>query len=166
MTEPSTPTVVEILHRHLTPTFQMLSNAIRTCPEEIWSAADEGVPLWQQFYHTLFWLDAWARDWDKEFEYPTFHSDEARDLTPGASPVITKAQMEEYMAKVFSDCETLLETVTPELLTRETEAFGKQWTIADRILGQIRHVQHHVGTMHAALKRGTSHTPHWVGFNE
>ena len=93
-------------------------------------------------------------------------SREALDLTPGASPVITKAQMQEYMAKVFSDCEALLETVTPELLTQETKAFGKQWTIADRILGQIRHVQHHVGTMHTILKRETGHAPHWVGFNE
>jgi hypothetical protein len=166
MTENSTPTVVEILHRNLAPTLQMLSNVIRTCPDEMWNASDEGVPLWQQAYHTLFWLNAWARDWGYKLEYPSFHSDEARDLIVGASPVITKAQMEAYMAKVFSDCEALLETVTLELLTQETEAFGKQYTIADRILGQVRHVQHHVGTMHAILKRKTGHTPHWVGFNE
>ena len=166
MTDNSPPTIVEILRRNLAPTLQMLSNAIRTCPDEMWNAADEGAPLWQQAYHTLFWLNAWARDWGQKLEYPSFHSDKARDLIVGASPVITKAQMEAYMDKVFSDCEALMDTVTPERLTQEIEAFGKQYTIADRVLGQIRHVQHHVGTMHGVLKRKTGHTPHWVGFNE
>ena len=80
--------------------------------------------------------------------------------------MITQAQMQAYRAKVFSDCESFLGTITPELLTQETEAFRKEWTVADRILIQTRHIQHHVGTMHSILKRKTGSTPHWIGFNE
>ena len=74
MTETNTPTIVEIMRRHLAPTLQMLSNAIIACPEDAWAPPDEGAPLWQQAYHTLFWLNAWLRDWKNKLEYPVFHS--------------------------------------------------------------------------------------------
>lgn len=166
VTKGNVPTITEILRRQLKPTLQMLSNAIRTCPDEIWGATDENAPLWQQAYHTLFWLNAWLRDWGQKLEYPYFHTREALDMTRGASPVITRAQIEEYMDKVFSDCEAFLEAITPESLTQETEAFGKKWTVADRILMQIRHVQHHVGSMHSVLRRKAGTAPQWIGFNE
>jgi hypothetical protein len=158
--------MAEILRRNLRPTLDMLSNAVHSCPDDVWDAADETAPIWQQAYHTLFWLNAWLRDWNREFEPPAFHSDAARDLVRGAVPALSRSQIEGYMGQVYSGCEAYLDSISPDSLTEETEAFGQKWTLADRIVGQIRHVQHHVGSMHSILKRKSGKTPGWLGFNE
>ena len=166
MTETSEVTMVTILRRNLEPTLEMLSLAIEICPDEVWDVADGNAPVWQHAYHSLFWLNAWLRDWDQELERPPFHSGEALDLVPGAIPVITKQQMVAYQAKVYADCESLLDGTTPERLTQEREAFGVSGMLADRILGQARHVQHHAGMMHAIISRRAGRDVEWRGFNE
>ena len=166
MTVQGTPPMAEILRRHLQPTLDMLSNVVQSCPDDAWDAADETAPIWQQAYHTLFWLNAWLCDWGREFERPAFHTDEALNLIRGATPVFKRGQIQEYMGQVYSGCESYLDSIPAESLTEETTAFGKRWTIADRIVMQIRHVQHHVGSMHSILKRRTSKAPEWLGFNE
>jgi uncharacterized damage-inducible protein DinB len=158
--------MAEILRRNLHPTLDMLSNVVQQCPDDVWDAGDETAPIWQQAYHTLFWLNAWLRDWGREFAAPAFHTDEARDLVRGAAPVLTRSQIEEYMTYVYSGCEEYLDVLTADSLTEETEAFGQKYTVADRIVGQIRHVQHHVGSMHSILKRKAGSAPRWLGFNE
>jgi len=166
MKEAAETTMVAILRRNLAPTLEMLSHAIEICPEEVWDDADGNAPVWQHAYHSLFWLNAWLRDWDEELERPPFHSSEAEGLAPGALPVITKEQMVGYQAKVYAETESLLDATMLERLTREREAFGVSWMLADRILGQMRHVQHHVGMMHAIISRKAGVDVEWRGFNE
>jgi len=166
VTAEAMPSMAEILRRHLRPTLDMLSNVIQSCPDDVWDAADETAPIWQQAYHTLFWLNAWLRDWGREFEPPAFHTDEARDLVRGTMPALTRSQIEDYMGQVYSGCEAYLDALPADSLTKETMAFGQKWTVADRIVLQIRHVQHHVGSMHSILKRKTGKAPGWRGFNE
>ena len=156
----------EILRRHLRPTLDMLSNVVTGCPDDVWDAADETAPIWQQSYHTLYWLKAWLRDWGHEFQQPAFHTDEALNLVRGASPVLTRNQIEGFMGQVYSELESYLDSIAVESLTEETTAFGQAWTLADRILVQMRHVQHHVGSMYSILKRRTGRAPQWLGFNE
>jgi uncharacterized damage-inducible protein DinB len=159
-------TMMDLLRRHLQPALDMLANAVKACPDDVWDAADGTAPIWQQAYHTLFWLEAWLPCWGHEVERPAFHTDEALNLTRGASPVITRRQMEGYMEQVYSELESYLDSIPVESLTEETTAFGQTWTVADRILTQIRHVQHHVGSMHSILKRRTGRAPEWLGYNE
>ncbi len=159
-------TIVDIIRRNLEPTLEMLSDIIEECPDEVWVADDGNAPIWQQTYHTVFWLNAWARDWAKPFERPSFHTREALDMVKGAAPVLTRQRLAEYLRRARAECDAFLDDLTPESLVLEYEAFGKRWTHADRILGQIRHVQHHVGAAHAIMCEKTGKTPRWVGYNE
>jgi len=158
------PTIIDIFRRNMAPTVAMLRNIIMQCPDEAW--ADGHPAVWQQLYHTIFWFNAWARDWATPFKRPTFHSDDVLNMVKGATPVLTREQLVEYLRQAEADCYVFLDHLTPESLIVEVEAFGVRWTPADRILGQLRHIQHHVGGMHATIRRVTDSAPKWVGFNE
>jgi hypothetical protein len=165
-TDASPLTMVDIIYRQLEATITMLQNAIAACPDDLWVAKGDGPAIWQQAYHATFWLFAWARDWNTPFETPAFHSQEALELRPGATPVITREQLAAYARDAREACLPYLRTLTPEALLETREAFGKSWTTADRIFSQLRHVQHHVGAMHAQLGKRATQPLQWIAFNE
>ncbi|MHB0998583.1 MAG: DinB family protein [Armatimonadota bacterium] len=167
MAQPSNNlTITDIMRRQLIPAIKMLQDIIEQCPDDLWTAEGENPPVWEQAYHSVFWLNAWARDWSTPFEKPEFHSDAALDLLDGASPIVTREQMLDYLRKAESECMSFLDGLSDEMLTQEIEAFGCKWTPADRIIGQASHIQHHVGIIYAAIRQATSFYPKWIGFNE
>lgn len=170
MNEASAVSITQILRRQIAPTIEMLEDVIGRCPEEVWTLASEppsqNVPVWEQVYHAAFWLNAWARDWSTPLQKPAFHSELALGLESGASPVITREQMREYLAKAKRECMAFLDDLTDETLVVGQQAFGKTWTPADRILGQIRHVQYHAGMANARVEEATGLWPDWKGYNE
>lgn len=151
------------LRRHFERTLQMLSRAIDGCPEEAWDAPDETVTIWQYAYHCLIGLDFWIRDPDEPFAPPSFHNDAGGSLLRGAGPVMTRQQIVGYRDAVYARCGALLDRVAPEEFTMVVEVSGLRASLADRMLDQIRHIQHHVGSMHTQLRRKTGKAPEWVG---
>jgi hypothetical protein len=160
------PDIAEALRRQLGPCVEMLAAGIDASSEELWDERSAGPPVWAQIYHTLFWLDAWLRDWSRPLEYPPFHVKEALELRSVPAGSISRPAMREYLAKVSSDVDSHLASLTPESVQEPTVAFGKPWTPLDRILGQIRHVQHHVGYLNAVLRAGGCAPVAWAGFQE
>ena len=164
----NTPTMVDVLRRHLEPTLEMLGQTINACPDELWDARDKGPPFWQYAYHALAGVDFWLSDSPKTFAFPSFHTREAL-IESGETPAgaLSRQQIEAYLEQVTAKSWALLDRLTPATLLQETEFAGRPWTTADRILVQIRHVQHHVGQLNAALKGAVGGAPPgWVGFNE
>jgi uncharacterized damage-inducible protein DinB len=166
-TTANAPTMVDILRRHFEPTLEMLRQTVRACPDELWDARDDGSPFWQYAYHALVGVDFWLSDSPQAFAFPAFHTREAL-IESGETPAeaLSREQIEDYLEQVVAKSQALLDRLTPEALLQETEFVGQQWTTADRILVQIRHVQHHAGQLNAALKRKVGGAPGWVGFNE
>ena len=150
----------DILRRQITPAIEMLRDAIDQCSEDMWKQSSANAPIWEQVYHATFWLNAWARDWSTPFEKPAFHSDQALELESGASPVITREQMQDYLNKAKRECMSFIDGLTDDTLLIKQE--GRDYTPADRIIGQIRHVQHHVGMIHAQIKEATGKYPKWT----
>lgn len=159
----NSPTMPGILQRQLTKSVLMLYDIINQCPEDCWSADDDIAPVWQQVYHAAYSLNAWVRDLSKDVIAPAFHSPEAQQLVKGAGPVITREQMLEYLKKVHADCNSFLHGLTLESLTHEEEVCGRMWSPADRVIGQIRHVQHHIGAIHCVLRRDANVSLRWIG---
>ena len=159
--------MIDILRRHLDPTVEMLRETLAACPDELWDARDEGAPFWQVAYHVLLGMDFWLGESGEGFAFPPFHTREAMlesDEVPDVA--LTRAQIEGYLDQVYAKGQALLDGVTPEGLLQEAEFFGCSWTVADRLLAQVRHVQHHVGQMNNIVKRRTGAAPGWVGYNE
>lgn len=162
----ATPDLPHALRRQLDPCIEMLRACLEAAGDELCDARDGGPPVWEQLYHTIFWLGAWLRDWSRPIEYPAFHVKEALDMGREPSGVISRAQVREYLDKVLADCSSYLSALTPASVMVPVEAFRKQWTPVDRILGQIRHVQHHVGYLNATLRASGGAPAAWVGFQE
>lgn len=87
------PDMVHILRRQLDPSIEMLKEVIELCPNELWYAENDTPPIWEQVYHTLFWFNAWLRDWSKPIEYPKFHVEEALEMKRPPTGNISKEVM-------------------------------------------------------------------------
>ncbi|MDP6355281.1 MAG: DinB family protein [Planctomycetota bacterium] len=160
------PTTADILLRHLEPTLEMLRNAIEECPEEAWHVETENAPFWQQAYHILIGLDFFLRDDAVPFKPPPFHTDEAAGLDPGAKPVIPRDEISGFMNQVFQQTQEYLSSQTEQSVTGEVQWGEHKWSPADRVLAQLRHVSHHLGSMQSMLRRHTGIAPGWLGFSE
>jgi hypothetical protein len=159
-------TLTAVLKRQLDCSLEMLAKAIELCPDDAWADDSGHAPVWEQVYHALFWFNAWLRDWQKPIEYPEFHIAEALDIKRRAGKTIDRSQILAYLAKVSADYEAFMTGVDDAGLLDTATAFGRQWTTADRILGQVRHIQHHVGYLNAILSASRGVRVHWVGYGE
>ncbi len=159
-------TLTAILKRQLDCSLEMLAKAIELCPDDAWTDEARHAPVWEQIYHALFWFNAWLRDWEKPIEFPEFHIEEALEIKRRTGKTIDRRQILDYLAKVRADYETFMANVDDAGLLSTTTAFGRPWTKADRILGQVRHIQHHVGYLNAVLSASRGVRVHWIGYGE
>jgi len=160
------PTLTDVLKRQLDSSLDMLAKAIELCPDDAWADDKGHAPVWEQVYHALFWFNAWLRDWSKPIEYPEFHIEEALEIKRRTGSQIDRRQMAGYLAKVRADYEAFLNGTTDENLLAAEKAFGRTWTRADRILGQVRHIQHHVGYLNAIMSTTHGVRVRWIGYGE
>jgi hypothetical protein len=159
-------TLTSILKRQLDCSIEMLAKAIEMCPDDAWADEAAHAPAWEQIYHALFWFNAWLRDWSKPIEEPEFHIKEALDIKHRSGSLIDRRQMAGYLAKVRADYTTFMVGVTDANLLDAESAFGRKWTMADRLLGQVRHIQHHVGYLNAILSTNRGVRVRWIGYGE
>jgi hypothetical protein len=159
-------TLTAVLKRQLDCSLEMLAKAVELCPDDAWADGTAHAPVWEQVYHALFWFSAWLRDWSKPIAYPEFHVAEALEIKHRTGSLIDREQMSGYLAKVRADYETFMAGVTDAGLLGTEKAFGRRWTMADRILGQVRHIQHHVGYLNAILSTRRGIRVHWIGYGE
>jgi hypothetical protein len=160
------PTLTAVLKRQLDCSLDMLARALELCPDDAWADANGHAPLWEHLYHALFWFNAWLRDWSKPIAYPEFHIEEALEIKRRTGSLIDRRQMSGYLAQVRADYEAFMAGVDDGRLLSAEKAFGQSWTVADRILGQVRHIQHHVGYLNAILSTTRGIRVHWIGYGE
>ena len=160
------PSLFSALRRQLDPCVAMLRAGIVSCDHAHWDVRSGSPPFWEQAYHTVFWMAAWLRDWSKPFVEPPFHVPEALGFQGEPSSVIARADLLRYLDDTRADCGRWLDGLTDDVMLAPTMAFGKPWTPVDRILGQVRHVQHHSGYLNAALRFYDLEPAGWVGFQE
>jgi len=93
----------------------------------------------------------------------SFHNDAGGNLAKGQGAVMTRKQIVSYRDDVYARWRFVLESTSVEDHANVVEILGLKASLADRILEQIRHVQHHVGSMHTQLRCRTGSAPQWVG---
>lgn len=60
----------EIIWSQFSASIEMLENAIKSCPEELWKDRTQTPEYWYLVYHTLFWLDFYLTDLPDGFNPP------------------------------------------------------------------------------------------------
>lgn len=141
----------------------MLENAMRGCPDPLWSDASRKPQFWYLVFHTLFWLDLYLSDSLGQFAPPDpFTLDELEEDGNSPEQAYTKAELQRYLDHGRRKCRMLIENLTEE---RACQRCGFQWvecTVAELLLYNMRHVQHGAAQLNLLLRQETDSAPHWV----
>lgn len=147
----------------------MLEEAIRACPDDLWTDASYTNVFWQVAYHALFYTHLYLHDRLESFR-PWSKGRENYEILgtlpwpPHGKPEIgepyTQAEVLEYLAF----CRQHVDAWVPALDL--DAASGFDWLPFDKLehqLYNIRHTQHHTGQLAERLRSRTATGIRWVG---
>jgi hypothetical protein len=152
-----------IVWRQFGAAIDMLGEAIRACPDEVW---DDGSrrPFWYIAYHTLFFLDlchSFAVEGfvpPEPFTLSELEYDEALPERP-----YTQAELLSYLEHGRAKCRATIDAMTVEEARRPCDLFWlKEMSRGDVLLQNLRHVQHHTAQLYLILRQTTDSAPGWV----
>jgi hypothetical protein len=160
-----------IIRQQLGAALDMLENAMRACPEELWSdpgkppawASRNVVGFWYVAYHTFFFLDYYLSDPSEKFAPPDpFTLDELDPAGILPDRPYTKNELGNYLDHCHKKAWTAIATLTKES-ARERRKFGPlEGSIAESLLSQMRHIQHHTGQLNLLLRQSVDEALPWV----
>ncbi|HLG94423.1 MAG TPA: DinB family protein [candidate division Zixibacteria bacterium] len=166
-----------ILWNQFGAAIDMMENAIRACPDEVWGdfskkpewKKKDVVGFWYLVYHTLFFLDYYLSDSATEvvteegFAPPALFTLSEFD-SEGALPerVYTKEELLSYLDHCRKKFRRLMTGLTEEGAHRPSGIPRRDMTVAELLLYNMRHVQHHTAQLNLILRQKTDSAPDWV----
>lgn len=146
----------------------MLENAMRAAPEELWFARSRRPDDWYQFwylvYHTLFWHDYYLSESEVGFAPPapfTLAEMDPAGLFPERP--YTKAELQAYFDHGRAKCRMVIEGLTDERASRRCGFNRFEMSVLELLLYNLRHVQHHAAQLNMILRQTVDAAPNWVG---
>jgi hypothetical protein len=137
----------------------MLENAMRACPDALWT----GSRFWYISYHTLFFLDFYLSDPADAFAPPApFTLDELDPAGLLPDRPYTKEELQAYLDHGRKKCRAVIEALTEEKARGRRDFGFLDLTFAELLLYTMRHVQHHAGQLNLILRQQTDAAPRWV----
>jgi hypothetical protein len=150
----------------------MLDNALRACPDELWHARLWDDPSEQQFflpeywyivYHTLFWLDLYLTGAEEGFAPPApFMLVEQNEDGPLPERPYTKDELQAYLDYGRNKCQATIEALTDEAAQRRCRFGWGEVSFAELLLYNMRHVQEHASQLSLMLGQKGVSAPGWV----
>jgi len=148
----------------------MLDNALRACPDELWqerlyyerSVQPEFAEFWYVAYHALFWLDYYLSDSAEGYAPPAPFT--MSEFEGGALPerVYTKAELQTYLEYGRNKCRATLETLSDPLLPQQSRPEWPDMSVAEMLFYNMRHVQEHAAQLSLYLGQEVGSAPGWV----
>lgn len=141
----------------------MLENAINACPEDLWSDQNRNPQYWYNVYHTLFWLDCYLSESIEIFRPPepfTLSEFDPAGILPDR--VYSKAEMLNYLNYDREKCRTVIAALTEESVQKIFKLHSSELSIAELMLDNMRHVQHHTAQLNLMLRQTIDAAPRWV----
>ena len=152
------------IERQYGAAIDMLENAIAACPDEVWGDRIAWHEFWYLVYHTLFWLDFYMTEARDDFAPPPPFT--LAEMDPaGVFPerIYTKDELQTYLEHAQAKARRRFGGLTEEDL-RQPRRFARiDGTLAEELLYNLRHVQHHTGQLNLILRQRTDDAPRWVG---
>lgn len=155
--------VKTVLWQQFGAAIEMLENAVRACPEELWGNRSEQPEFWYVVYHTLFFLDLYLSGSVEGFSPPSpFNLDEMdpRGLMP--ERVYTKDEMQAYLEHGRRKCRERIAALTEEKASERCRFTWGEMSFGELMLDNLRHVQHHAAQLNLILRQKTDSAPGWV----
>ncbi|MCG8350147.1 MAG: DinB family protein [Chloroflexales bacterium] len=149
----------------------MLDNALRACPDELWhsrlwdtpSERPEYSQFWYLAYHALFWLDLYLTGAEEGFAPPPpFTLIEQDEEGPLPERPYTKDELQAYLADCRQRCQEKIEALTDEAAQRRCRFGWGEVSFAELLLYSMRHVQEHAAQLNLMLGQKVGSAPGWV----
>jgi len=161
----------DALWRQLGAAIDMLDDAVRECPDELWTAElweDRSMPGFSAFWylasHALFWLDYRISGSSDEFAPPAPFGLEELDPAGVLPPrPYTRAELLDYAAHCRRKCRATIMGVQDEQLERPSRVGSGELPFGELLLYHMRHVQEHAAQLNMFLGQRTGSAAGWVG---
>jgi len=161
------------LSRQFRATIDMLGNALRACPDELWTAhmwkdpamRPEFSDFWYVAYHTLFWLDLYLSGDGEGFVPPApYNLDELDPRGVLPERVYTRDELLAYVAHCRQKCKLTIEHLTDE---KAHQIYKFSWaknglSFAELLVDNMRHVQEHAAQLNMLLGQSAGISTGWV----
>ena len=153
----------DILQGQFGAAIDMLENAIRACPDDLWSDRTRQPEFWYLAYHTLFFLDLYLGDTTKGFAPPLpFTLSELDPAGPLPDRVYGKHEMLPYLQHGRTKARARIAALTAETAHGPCDYQWMTPTRLESLLYNMRHVQHHAAQLNLLLRQATNSAPGWV----
>ncbi len=163
-------TVTEALQNQFDSTLHMARILIKVCPDEVWAASYNNVPFWQQVFHYVYFIDFWMRERYDDSEWRSMIFDDAYDTDLYAESyeglLVTREQMASYLDAIQTKTTRIFQQLNDETLAVPVYNNDPQYTYADVIVGQIRHIMYNIGYLNGILRQQGLEESDWYSYNE
>jgi hypothetical protein len=153
-----------IIWQQFGASIDMLENAIRACPDDLWNDRSEQPEYWYVVYHALFWLDFYLSESADGFAPPapfTLAETDPAGVLPDR--VYSKDELLNYLEHGREKCRTAIASMRDEKAPQRVRLdWPEEMTIAEMLLYNLRHVQHHAAQLNLILRQKIDSAPRWV----
>jgi hypothetical protein len=161
----------KIIWRQFGASIDMLENALRLCPNPLWTARlwsdpaqrSEFSEFWYIAYHTLFWLDLYLTGSVEEFTPPAPYT--LDELDPAGLLPDRRYTRDELLAYLDHDrrkCHTTIEALTDDRAQQLCKFPWGEVIFAELLLDNMRHVQEHAAQLSLFLGQQSGLAARWV----
>ncbi|HKW51541.1 MAG TPA: DinB family protein [Candidatus Eisenbacteria bacterium] len=141
----------------------MLENAMRECPDDLWRDRSKQPEYWYLVYHTLFWLDFYLSAPDEGFTPPApFTLDEMDPAGLIPERPYTKKELQAYLEHGRKKCREAIGALTDARGNKRCQFGWGEASYSELLLYNMRHVQHHAAQLNLILRQQIDSAPRWV----
>jgi len=152
-----------VIWRQFGAAVDMIENAVRACPGELWGDRGRRPEFWHVVYHTLFYLDLYLSGSAEGFAPPEpFTLDELDPAGRMPERVYTKGELLGYLRHGREKCRARVGALTDEGALARCEFGWLDLSYGELLLYNLRHVQHHAAQLNLILRQQTDAAPGWV----
>jgi len=162
--------IKNIIWQQFGAAIDMLDNALRACPDELWHSrlwdnpqSSDFSQFWYVVYHTLFWVDLYLFGAVEGFAPPTpFTLDELDPAGLLPERPYTKDELLVYLDDCRQKCQTTIEALADDTAQRRCRFPWGEVSFAELLLYNMRHVQEHAAQLSLFLGQNGVSAPDWV----
>ena len=155
--------LVKTLKIHLGLCLDMMEKLIEQAPDSIWNEQKGGFVFWQQILHALTGSKFWLRTEKSDFDEPFADRKVFPELDGKPENNLTRDELRSLFDEVKSSFEAYTADPSPDSLFEPCPLYDRI-TRLDVLLGQLRHMQHHIGCCNAILRDNGEKAVEWVDY--
>ena len=162
-----------MLWRQFGAAIDMLSGALRDCPDELWEMSlwqdqpDQWVAsgfsaFWYLGYHTLFWLDLYLTGAEEGFAPPAPFDLVEMEANETLPRTYTREVLLGYLEYCRQKCQETIVTMSSEQARRMCQFAWGELPFAELQLYNLRHVQEHGAQLRMFIGQQAGKAAGWV----